>query len=119
MDKTNTEPSKLVPFNTIVDVAKVNILAGSMRLLGWQGLPLVAIERADGLFAVNGSHRIEAAMLAGIEVPVHVVDSDLLDYEWESLTDTDDVMDMFHDNEQVDAYHIMFVESMMERAYKS
>lgn len=118
MDIQTIEPSRLVPFNTIVDVDKVNNIANVMRAIGWQGLPLVAIERADGLFAVNGTHRIEAAMLAQIDVPVVVIDSDLLDYEWESLTDTDDVMDMFHDNEQVDAYHIMFCESTMERMTK-
>ena len=116
MDKTYIEADRLVPFNNIVDVDKVQFLSARMQSLGWQGLPIVAIDRADGLFAVNGSHRIEAALQAGITIPVVIINSDSLDYDWESLSDTDDICDMLRDNDQHVALEILTAESVNERA---
>src|SRR6266550_2327590 len=44
-----------------------NSLALDMRKHGWRGRPLLVIQRQEAYFAWTGSHRIAAAMKAGLE----------------------------------------------------
>lgn len=58
--------------------SKLSSLVKSMEADGWVGRPvLVWKDESGGLFSITGSHRIAAARLADIEVPVRYVDADL------------------------------------------
>lgn len=59
----------LAPPHAVTDHTKLANLAASMARIGWQGEPILVV---DGE-VWTGSHRIAAAQLAGIDVPV---------YEW-------------------------------------
>jgi len=49
-------------------VQRVQQIADSMRSSGWNGPPLLVEESEQGFFAWTGSHRIEAARLAHLDV---------------------------------------------------
>lgn len=64
-------PGSLIPPHEVRDAEKLTILTESMRRDGWMGEPLLVTEAGS---AWTGSHRIAAAIAAGLEmVPVHVV----------------------------------------------
>lgn len=50
------------------DALKVEKIAESMRVDGWVGRPVLVVDKGDYLQALTGSHRIQAAELAGVEV---------------------------------------------------
>lgn len=64
-------PDHLEPAHEVRSEAYAAELAESMRANGWQGAPVVIVERdgADPL-AVTGSHRIAAARAADILIPI-------------------------------------------------
>ncbi len=64
------EPADVLAPHGVSDMAKVEQLAASMRAEGWQGAPLVAIINGSTADALCGSHRIEAASWAEIDIPV-------------------------------------------------
>lgn len=67
--------------NEPFDKEKVSKLAESMERDGWQGRPVLAYRSENGeTFALTGSHRIEAAKEAGIDVPIYEIDG-LADFE--------------------------------------
>ena len=41
-----------------------------MRDVGWQGRRLLVIDTGDGYLALTGTHRIAAAAVAGVDIPV-------------------------------------------------
>ena len=72
---------------------KVAAMVDAMRQLGWVGAPLVAVMVADTVQCLTGSHRIAAARIAGIAVPVHVADRAMVD-AW--IADND-IVDLWPD----------------------
>lgn len=68
-------PDRIEPPHEVMDEELAGRLAESMRTNGWQGAPLVIVDRESGdPLAVTGSHRIAAARVAGIAVPVIYLD---------------------------------------------
>jgi hypothetical protein len=90
---TFVDPTRLVKFNE-TDSQKVDSLVMMMENVGWNpNLPCVVINRADALFAINCSHRIDAAIEMEIEVPCYIVDNEELgEYDWDSISDASDFL---------------------------
>ena len=90
---TFVDPTRLIKFNE-TDSQKVDFQVMMMENVGWNpNLPCVVINRADALFAINCSHRIEAAIEMEIEVPCYIVDNEELgEYDWDSITDASDFL---------------------------
>lgn len=66
----STAAECIEPPHAAEDEAKLERLTNAMRRDGWVGAPIVIVERQDAdPLAVTGSHRIEAARAAGIDVP--------------------------------------------------
>jgi hypothetical protein len=59
--------------------AKVATMADAMSQIGWVGYPLLGVRIADSVQLLTGSHRLAAARIADISVPVYVVEAELLD----------------------------------------
>lgn len=90
IEVTGRDAHRIQPWHEVQDEAKLVALVESMTSAGWLGAAVVVVERADGdPVAVTGSHRIAAARLAGIEVPIVSVD-DLLRAEGTSLAELDE-----------------------------
>lgn len=66
MTQTTTRPSDLLAPHDADDQDKVVALASSMREYGWIGAAVVV----TGDQALTGSHRIAAADLADVDVPI-------------------------------------------------
>lgn len=78
------EVQKIVPVNDVVDKEKYQQLLESMERGGWQGRPLVVVDRGDHYQALTGSHRLAAAVAASLEyVPAVVLDIEYIceDYD--------------------------------------
>jgi hypothetical protein len=56
----------------ITNEDKVIRLYYSMKLNGWQGDPLVAYWWENRVQLLNGTHRLEAAKMLGLRIPVRV-----------------------------------------------
>jgi hypothetical protein len=80
------EPDLIKPLHEIRSQRKLKELAADMKENGWQGRPLLVIERAADYVAWTGSHRIPAAIKAGLaSVPCHVVqESELIRHGFEA-----------------------------------
>lgn len=72
---TTLAPSRIIPLHEVRDAAKLAKLRESMRVAGWQGRPLLALDLQDGRFAaLTGSHRVASAQAEELdEVPVFLV----------------------------------------------
>lgn len=72
---TAIDPRDLRPLHPAQSRRFTRELAGDMRRDGWQGRPLLVIETGDGDYqAWTGSHRIAAAVLAGLDaVPCYLL----------------------------------------------
>jgi ParB-like chromosome segregation protein Spo0J len=76
---TRVNPADIKPLHTVRNPALVDRLAADMTENGWQGRPLLAIQGKLGYVAWTGSHRIAAAIKAGLQdVPCYVIDETLL-----------------------------------------
>jgi hypothetical protein len=64
------EPRSLIPINDPVDKQFLRKLVRDMSRRGWSGRPLLVVRLGTSRYAFTGSHRIAAAMRAGIMVPV-------------------------------------------------
>lgn len=116
--------SQLIPLASIKPLHEVRSrklfeeLAADMRENGWQGRPLLVIEREDDFVAWTGSHRIAAAIEAGLsDVPCHVVDErELLphgvDAEWGHVEDCERLKVIRKIGDE-DALHIMWQEGRL------
>ncbi len=69
-DAVETDPRHLRPINEVIP-EKSKGIEENMRENGWTGYPLLAV----GNQALVGSHRLDAAMHAGLTVPVVFLDS--------------------------------------------
>lgn len=59
------QANEIIPPHEVTDQTKLDKLVADMQSRGWQGAPIVLVDD----LALCGSHRIEAARIAGIEVP--------------------------------------------------
>jgi len=87
-----TSPRSIEPPHEVRDKKKLTDLAKKMEKEGWQGRPILAIDLGRGQEALTGSHRIAAAKIAGIDVPVVMVDEDIANYEDENGKNIRDMM---------------------------
>jgi ParB-like chromosome segregation protein Spo0J len=93
MITTHTEmmdPRAIEPLHEIRDAATLAALTADMQAHGWMGRPLLVLR--DGVdMALTGTHRLGAAIAAGLDaVPCVVIETD--DYEadlarWEAIRD--------------------------------
>lgn len=93
-----TPAHRLVKFNR-TDCAKVDAFVTIFESAEWDVTqPVVAINRACALFALNASHRIDAATQLDMDVPCIIIDEDVLgDYEWDGLCDASDMLAVLAD----------------------
>ena len=68
-------PKSIRPLHEVRDEAKFAALVDSMETSGWVGRPLLVVDEGGGDYvALTGSHRLSAALEAGLsEVPCVVV----------------------------------------------
>ena len=78
---------RIEPPHEVTDTEKLNLLIKSMKENGWQGRPILIYDVGRGNEALTGSHRIQAARQAGIEVPVYKIEnaSDYVDKYGDSI----------------------------------
>jgi hypothetical protein len=109
---------RLVKFNR-TDCAKVDAFINVFDSVAWDvAQPVVAINRACALFALNASHRIDAAQQLDMDVPCIVIDEDLLgDYCWDGISDASDMLAVMSDAGLAgfDAYSYLASHIAMER----
>ncbi len=65
------DPKKIMPLHEVRYEPKLMRLMKRMEEFGWQGDPLIVIDRAANMTqGITGTHRIQAAQAVGIEMPV-------------------------------------------------
>ena len=64
------------PLHHVTDGAKFSALVTDMRRRGWTGRPLLVYRTASGYQAWSGSHRLAAARVVGLSVPVYCLNPD-------------------------------------------
>lgn len=75
-------PDDVVPARSVIEIhgvrdqAKLSNIVEDMTKNGWRGDPLLVFDNGNGIFALNGSHRIAAARKTGTEIPIVKVDED-------------------------------------------
>ena len=85
--KQNVSPKNIIPLNGVTVPENLAKIVASMTENGWVGDPIVVVPCGEAYQALTGSHRIEAAMRAGLEtIPVELVESDrLTEEQWSDL----------------------------------
>lgn len=80
---------KIEQFHRITDYKKMIELAENMKTRGWNGRPLIVVDCGGEYSALTGSHRLQAAGIAGLdEIPVAIVDHGTL-FEDNDITVSD------------------------------
>ena len=74
-------PKNLTPLNKIEDANKYKNILSSMQESGYQGRPILAYMDKGKAKALTGSHRLYAAIDAGIDVPVVFVKPSVMKWE--------------------------------------
>lgn len=90
-----TEPTNylsaksIVPPHEVRDKEHLLSLTKSMKDSGWQGRPILTYDVGRGEEALTGSHRIEAARQANIDVPIYRIENagDYVDKNGKSILD--------------------------------
>lgn len=79
----------IVPPHGVRDTEKLLSLTKSMKDSGWQGRPILTYDVGRGEEALTGSHRIEAARQANIDVPIYRIENagDYVDKNGKSILD--------------------------------
>lgn len=74
---TAINPQSITPLHGVKDTDKLAALGESMTE-GWQGRPLLAIDLGNNdIQAITGSHRIAAAIDAGLDrIPVYIISTE-------------------------------------------
>jgi ParB-like nuclease domain. len=71
--------TSIAPLHDADDVEKLNALTEDMEENGWVGSPIVVYQSGDGFQAMNGSHRLAAALTAGLdEIPVEIISCEMI-----------------------------------------
>jgi len=72
-------PDSITPLHGVRNQRLVDDLASDMEENGWQGRPLLVVERDSGHLAWTGSHRIAAAQKAGLPtIPCYTIPESML-----------------------------------------
>lgn len=75
----NLDPRDIRPLHNVRTPGLRDELAADMMESGWQGRPLLVVESESGYQAWTGSHRIAAAIEAGMsEVPCYVISEKMI-----------------------------------------
>jgi hypothetical protein len=70
------DPNEIRTLNSPVNYQKFDGLITAMKKSGWRGRPVIVIETEDEYIALTGSHRIAAAIEAGLdEIPCYLLPS--------------------------------------------
>lgn len=101
--------ASLRTIHAVNDTAKLADLVESMRAEGWTGRPILAHQDCNGACAWSGVHRVNAARIAGIEVPVLWVVGDV-ERMGDECYDDDDRMAELVSAKDVDAIELMQIE---------
>lgn len=76
-EQIEARTGSIIPMHRALEMDRVDMLTTDMRSRGWVGRPLLVELSGDGYRAWTGSHRLAAAMAAGLEsVPVVVIDDE-------------------------------------------
>ena len=76
---TSIDPQEIEPLHEVRNQALLDALTADMKENGWRGRPLLVIERESDYVAWTGSHRMAAAIEAGLAlVPCYVIHEDEL-----------------------------------------
>lgn len=102
-------PAKLRTIHRVNDAAKLERLVAAMQAEGWTGRPILAHQDCNGACAWTGVHRINAARLAGIDVPVVWITGDV-ERAGDDCFDDDDRMAELVAAEDADAIELMQIE---------
>jgi len=71
---TSIDPEEIEPLHEVRNEARFDDLTASMKENGWQSRPLLVIERKSDYLAWTVSHRLAAAIKAGLSlVPCNVI----------------------------------------------
>lgn len=77
--RMNLNPRDIRPLHNVRTPGLRDELAADMMESGWQGRPLLVVESESGYQAWTGSHRIAAAIEAGMfEVPCYVISEKMI-----------------------------------------
>ena len=79
-------PRQIIELHEVRDYDKLQGLVNSMQTEGWTGRPLLTFFNGKVDYAWTGSHRITAARIVDVDVPVLRIDEELVD-DW--LIDND------------------------------
>jgi hypothetical protein len=82
----------IVPLHDVDQGDQVAHLVDSMTANGWVGRPLLIIDTGERYQAITGSHRIQAARIAGVDPDVEIIDPIPWDDERE---DMDEISDLY------------------------
>ncbi len=83
MSTTTTEtmdPRNVRPAHEVRDADKLRALTAAMEADGWQGRAILAYRYTGRVCALTGSHRLAAAVAAGVEeIPVLVIEDEAVE----------------------------------------
>jgi len=112
MYTTIAKIKQIVPLHEVRDEEKLNNLIQSMEETGWCGRPLVVIDCGNEYRALTGSHRIAAAIKAGLaEIPIACIEYGTMfeDYDMTSddLRDPEQIKKLLeeYDEEAAELYY--------------
>jgi len=69
----NLNPRDVEPLHAVRIPSLYTELLGKMKAEGWNGRPLLVIQRENGYQAWTGSHRIAAARELNLQIPCYVL----------------------------------------------
>ena len=102
-------PNLITPPHAVRDEAKLADLVASMRRAGWVDRPILIVDCGTWQ-ALTGSHRLAAAIVAGIDVPVIEADG----AAWEAYcaaNDDEERLSVAIDANDLDAIHLLQLEA--------
>jgi hypothetical protein len=114
------EPRRVTPLHEVRDADKFASLVAAMRDGGWQGRPVLVTQWGDGWVALTGSHRVAAAVEAGLdEIPCLATDADAFHdahdshpYEWVTNNHYEDLAAAIREAGDDDAADLMDAEEI-------
>ena len=119
------DPASILKPHEITDIGKVDRMAKEFTNNGYMGRPILAVDTGYSLAGLTGSHRIEAAERAGVDIPVYIVNMEIVekilskpknkgfDLNWFLRQDTDTHKALF-ENVDKNAYNLMKEEEIAE-----
>lgn len=100
------DASRILPPHEVRDAQHLAALVASMNVDGWTGRPIL-VRDCNGFHGWTGSHRIAAAQIVGIKVPVVYMTADLC---WDDYRDDEDRLEAIEEAGDEDAAEVMRAE---------